>query len=263
MTSDELARRQAGNRLDIADLVARLQPALRPVPASGDIVCERCHSSANPGYRFCRRCGEVENALDGFGLEVVPISLSVHRGQLHDHLRQYKSGPERSVRYRMATTLGGLLATFIRNHTACLGPWDTVGTVPSHKHDPHPLHELVSRIRSLRDQLKPLLLANPALTDLGREPHPERYLINETTDIASRRILLIDDTFTSGASTQSAAYALTSAGASSVVALVIGRHVNPTWSPSASLLRRLRDEAWHPDRCLKCHPLDLGTPGLL
>jgi orotate phosphoribosyltransferase len=43
--------------------------------------------------------------------------------------------------------------------------------------------------------------------------------------------LLLDDTWTTGASAQSAALALRRAGARSIVTVVLGRHINPQFEP--------------------------------
>jgi hypothetical protein len=50
-------------------------------------------------------------------------------------------------------------------------------------------------------------------------------------DLRGHRVLLIEDTFTSGARTQSAASALRLGGATSVGVLVVGRVVEPSHSP--------------------------------
>jgi orotate phosphoribosyltransferase len=52
-------------------------------------------------------------------------------------------------------------------------------------------------------------------------------------------VLLIDDTWTTGANAQSAAAALKLAGAGSVAAVVIGRHVNRDWHGNELKLRAL------------------------
>jgi len=69
-----------------------------------------------------------------------------------------------------------------------------------------------------------------------------------TQDLAGEPVLLLDDTWASGASVQSAAGALKTAGAGKVAVLVIGRHVNPEYGDNAARLRTLpRGFDW--DRC--------------
>jgi hypothetical protein len=93
------------------------------------------------------------------------------------------------------------------------------------------------------------------------EPTRGRYLRamrRTTADVAARRfcgdrfgceptvaganVLLIDDMWTTGASAQSAAAALRAAGAATVAAVVIGRHVNRGWRDTDARLRN------HPPR---------------
>jgi orotate phosphoribosyltransferase len=52
-------------------------------------------------------------------------------------------------------------------------------------------------------------------------------------------VLLIDDTWTTGANAQSAAAALKDAGAGPVAAVVIGRHLNRDWHENDRRLRAL------------------------
>ena len=67
-------------------------------------------------------------------------------------------------------------------------------------------------------------------------------------------MLLIDDTWTTGANAQSAAAALKSAGASKIAALVIGRHLHRDWSENDRRLKALRSPFdW--DACA-LHPAD-------
>ena len=71
-------------------------------------------------------------------------------------------------------------------------------------------------------------------------------------------MLLIDDTWTTGANAQSAAAALKAAGAGRVAAVVIGRHVNRGWHDNdrrlAALVGRFE---W--TQCALCAPPALGA----
>jgi orotate phosphoribosyltransferase len=58
--------------------------------------------------------------------------------------------------------------------------------------------------------------------------------------VAGADVLLVDDTWVSGASAQSAAAALKAAGARRVALVVIGRHVDPADPRSAEFVRALR-----------------------
>jgi orotate phosphoribosyltransferase len=68
-------------------------------------------------------------------------------------------------------------------------------------------------------------------------------------------VLLIDDTWTTGASAQSAAAALKAAGAGPVGAAVIGRHVNRNWHDNDRQLDALPFD-W--SQCGLCAPARLS-----
>jgi adenine/guanine phosphoribosyltransferase-like PRPP-binding protein len=69
--------------------------------------------------------------------------------------------------------------------------------------------------------------------------------------LAGEAVLLIDDTWTTGASAQSAAAVLRRAGAGPIAAVVIGRYLNPEWRTNDRRLGRIRQPfdwsccSWH------------------
>ena len=72
-------------------------------------------------------------------------------------------------------------------------------------------------------------------------------------------MLLIDDTWTTGASAQSAAAALKDAGAGRVAAVVIGRHLNREWHENDRRLRGIeRPFDW--SKCALCAEPDSAQP---
>ena len=69
--------------------------------------------------------------------------------------------------------------------------------------------------------------------------------------LRGQAVLLIDDTWTTGSSAQSAAAALKAAGAGPTAALVIGRHLNREWHENDRRLRGIaRPFAW--SECALC-----------
>jgi adenine/guanine phosphoribosyltransferase-like PRPP-binding protein len=66
-------------------------------------------------------------------------------------------------------------------------------------------------------------------------------------------VLLIDDTWVSGASAQSAAAALKLAGARRVAIVVLGRHLDPADPRAGQLVARLRPGPYDPSKCA-VHP---------
>jgi len=78
-------------------------------------------------------------------------------------------------------------------------------------------------------------------------------------ELDGESVLLIDDTWTTGASAQSAAAALKAAGAGAVAAIVVGRHVNRDWHDNDDRLKKLAGRfEW--TRCVWCDSQSLGAP---
>jgi orotate phosphoribosyltransferase len=69
------------------------------------------------------------------------------------------------------------------------------------------------------------LVARPGGDPWARALDPGRFLAPRPLPGAA--VLLVDDTWTTGSTAQSAAIALRSAGARSVAAVVLGRHLPP------------------------------------
>jgi hypothetical protein len=189
---------------------------------------------------------------------VVPISLSTIPGELHGVLRRYKDARCPRQRARDGKAIVELVARFLRRHEACLAgegeAFDLLTTVPSSRGRPGP-HPLIQAIRIdpwLAARHQELLARGPArlgharASDLG-------FSLSRPVDGA--RILLLDDTWTTGARAQSAASALQSHGARVVAIVVVGRLVDPAHSPLAR--RWWRDQAAAPfnlDRCCQEAP---------
>jgi adenine/guanine phosphoribosyltransferase-like PRPP-binding protein len=95
---------------------------------------------------------------------------------------------------------------------------------------------LVTRVAPVRDRYRPLLRRQ------DEDVAPHRFSVRRYSAIESLKgepVLLIDDTWTTGANAQSAAATLTQAGAGPVAALVIGRFVNRRWHRNDIRLRSL------------------------
>jgi hypothetical protein len=121
-----------------------------------------------------------------------------------------------------------------------------VAVVPSGRGRPgtHPLRTLVQPY---------LALPWADLAVCAREPVQARDLDPGRFRVAARltgtSVLLLDDTWTSGSSAQSAAIALKRAGASRVAVVTLGRHVNPRERTAGSLAAALAGRSFRPDLC--------------
>jgi hypothetical protein len=177
---------------------------------------------------------------------VAPISYSVAHEQLHHVLASYKRSTGVVAR-RHQLELAAVLWRHLDRHEPCLARaahidrFDLVTTVPSSdptRDDSHPLHRIVGELvaPTRGRHARRLLRTEPTAAD-PHEFSDHKYASTEPLDGES--VLLIDDTWTTGANAQSAAAALKSAGASRVAALVIGRHVNRDWGQNDRRLRVL------------------------
>lgn len=220
-------------------------------PRRGPDVCAFCFNLTD-GYGRCYACAHGGRWLDA----MVPISYSVAGEQLHHALAGYKRLAGEPGR-RMALGLAAVLWRFLALHETCVAraaraQFVVATSVPSSRRapdEPHRLRHVASRlVAPLRDRYQPLL----RLTDTAVAPHcfsPHRYAADR--DLSGMAVLLIDDTWTTGANAQSAAATLKAAGARTVAAVVIGRHVNRGWGRNDRRLRGLpRPFDW--SRCALC-----------
>lgn len=235
------------------EVLEPLRSGLVPVPAAQTGICEICHSSCDPAFPRCYPCNRAVDDLDAD--EVVPIALSVKGGLLHRQLRGYKDDRRQDVRDRMALRLAGLLAVFLGNHHACIGRYDSIALVPSAARTA--MKSVIDRIPSLSDAVEPALKVTTGFTT--RDLDQRRF--DAVRSVKDEHILLLDDTFTTGASLFSAAAALRSRGAA-VTTLVLGRHVNAGFGPSGEMLEWLANRPWDEHRCVRCGG-DLRDPGQL
>lgn len=211
------------------------------VPRAGTGVCDICHGAPRTGFSRCWSCaqtvGQVEHPVE----LVVPISLSELQGQLHHVLRSYKLESYPVVtKEQFQRQVSALLARFLSQHRDCIRnaageDWDCITIVPSSqgRPGPHPLETAIHRFAYLRDQYRPMLQSGSDTTDHNMASDAGYAVVGP---VSEARVLLVDDTFTSGARAQSAASALRLAGATVVAMVPIGRVINPNFSEESGAL---------------------------
>ncbi len=220
-------------------------------PRLGPHVCPRCFNLTG-SYERCLPCSRHEAILAA----VLPVSYSVGHEGLHAALAGYKrvDGPGARV---LGIELAAVLWKFLDRHEVCLcgasgvERFDVVTTVPSSdplRDQTHPLPWIVGELCAATRQRYQRLLQRSRVTLSEREFSAAKYMTSR--DLRGEDVLLIDDTWTTGASAQSAASALTAAGSGSVAAVVIGRHINREWGPNDRDLAALPAFTW--DRCALC-----------
>ncbi|HTU28070.1 MAG TPA: phosphoribosyltransferase [Solirubrobacteraceae bacterium] len=225
---------------------------LAPRPGLG--VCQRCFNLTD-GYDLCFACEHGGDSID----VIAPISYSVAGEQLHHALAGYKRGSMDWMR-TLTRQLAAVLWRHLALHEACIAEaagvarFTQVATVPSgtaSRNPPHPLEEIVGTL------IEPTRVRHVQL--LRRTAHPvpmhsfsaDRFAA--TSELHGEPVLLIDDTWTTGANAQSAAATLKKAGAGPVAVVVIGRHLNRDWGENDRRLSALPTPFdWN--RCVCCGP---------
>ena len=220
----------------VAQLTADTGHLVSPRPGPG--VCAECFNFTC-GFERCYACCAGEAHLD----LVVPISYSVGHEELHHLLAAYKRSAGWPAR-RATRLLTAMLWRFLDGHERCVAAragverFELVTTVPSSEVErdvDHPLRRVVGELcGATRDRHERLLRRTDAVV-VARRFSAERYECVRALYGAS--VLLIDDTWTTGASAQSAAAALKDAGARAVSGVVLGRHLNREWRQNDRRLR--------------------------
>lgn len=223
--------------LSVVQLTDPYVSVYTPVPkASEPDSCEICHVPRDPDYPRCWSCFRTAGGVSRPLTLVVPISLYQSYSQLGHWLRRYKdpdgrvtTDQQRRFRNLIAATFGRFLASHESCITRAAGrTWDVVTTVPSTtRPPPHPFEEALGLLPELGPRVRTVLRPGPRT--IGRNsPSDTGYEAVETMD--GVRVLLVDDTWTTGSHLQSAASALSLAGADVVAAVVVGRVIRTDWS---------------------------------
>ena len=208
-------------------------------PRAGPGVCEVCFDLTS-GPPRCHHCAHPDRALAA----VSPISYSVAHEQLHHALAGYKRPPA-DVALRFQLELASVVWRYLERHEACLARaagvarFQLVTTVPSShagRDRTHPLHRMANDLCGVTRERHRRLLSRTDTPVPPRTARPDKFAAQP---LDGESILLIDDTWTTGANARSAAAALTAAGAGAVAVLVIGRHLHRDYGDNHRRLAEL------------------------
>lgn len=259
----------------MSDLCALYDGHLLPVLPQGNGVCPICHGLLSSGTGYCYQCKEAQSKLPATADVIGFIALAVKGEQLATDLWVYKSSRVHEARLRPQLGLAAVLWRWLSLHESCLASasgvdsFPIVTTVPSAVHRyPHPLTTIVSSIvRITSDRYIELLKPSELACDVAHTEHAmnerimnsQRYVATHTLTGHPEPVLIIDDTFTSGAHIQSAAACLSDAGYGPIAALCIGRHFNRRPEKrgyiqfAESYYRAARQLGWSWDECSLCN----------
>lgn len=224
--------------------------SLYPVPpATAGGVCAVCRGPVRPGFVHCYRCAEHRQVARGLLADaVVPVSYAPKDSPFAVDLWRYKSWsvPDAAAGIRLRS----LLLAFLHDHGRCV--WRHAGmaapgvlaVVPTGGGRPGPHPVLAMAAPYLRLPVVPLAIRPGSQ---GRDLDLDRFGVGGA--VAGADVLLLDDTWVSGGSAQSAAVALRLAGARRVAVVVLGRHLNPADPVTGPLAAGLVPGAYDPDSC--------------
>lgn len=113
-----------------------------------------------------------------------------------------------------------------------LRAWATPPSRRSGRDGQHPLNKIVGAVVAHAGEEVQIVVNDG---DVSRDLNEQVYRV--TDDLSGVHVLLVEDSWASGGSVLSAAYALKSAGAHRVSAMVLGRILNPNWPPTYEFIK--------------------------
>lgn len=236
-----------------------LSSELVPPPTDDPGVCPRCRTwndSDEPAAVECTNCSEVRELL---GVAAVPLDvITLYRkpSAMREWLTGYKGRPERNEPFNAdyVAHIRQLLRRYFHEHWQTLatssGGIDAVTVVPStDRLPPHPLDTI---LRSLNLPVPVLLALQRGTGELDfRCPSIDAYTPVRMSE--PKRMLIVDDVYTTGARINSAAYALNAAGHTVAAALVVARRVNTDYNEKSRAFWETRQST----------PFDWANPNIL
>ncbi|WP_143556954.1 hypothetical protein [Serinibacter salmoneus] len=197
-------------------------------------VCPWCQGALAGKQARCVNCEENAGALGGTVEPIIPISLYAKPSPLRDWLTFYKDDGEAPADPLAREAIGTILERFFAENEAWISRLGADGLVivPSTRRPPpHPLAVLAS------ERIRPPLTVKSGLmrttASLGHNK-PNAQAFEVSRELHGRRIVLLEDVYTSGARAQSAAHALRCVDTQISALFVIGRRYNPGYSEQSN-----------------------------
>lgn len=222
-------------------------------------LCGVCSTPVAGDFARCWPCSQMlppgsVGGPAGFVDRVAFLTYAVEGGQAYSVLRGYKIP---SIQQRYWTAAATWVVWLLGRHGLCplRGSgvaesqflWATVPSARSGRLGEHPLHHIVRQVWGPHYREAGLALAVGA-GGQSRDYNPRRFTAEPIA--SGSHVVLVDDSWTTGANVQSAATALKQAGAAQVSALVLGRLLRDAWEPTRHFIAQggLRSP-FDPDVC--------------
>ncbi len=207
--------------------------------------CPVCDGRARLPFPTCFCCATLTDQLRMPLSPLRAVTTYEVGDSVHRQLRRYKDAPVAEARDRATGELARLVEGWLAVHADSLrgvfgSDWDLVTTVPSsHRPSGAPADAVVTRVPDLARSHLPLLRRGPVATDhLQASRHGFELAAGvEPASLRGRRVLVVDDSVTTGARAQSASAALRRSGVRVAGILVVGRAVRSTRAAGAGTRR--------------------------
>ena len=205
------------------------------------VTCAVCTTPVS-GSQRCLSCERAYTA-GALGDVVAPLIYGIKGSPSAGVLRGYKDDPRRFMRDRYTLIVNRLLYLGIALHERCVErlagqPVDVRLAIPSLKDRPGP-HPFAAIARAMNAVSQSPHLA-PRLAALSDHSISAcRFLLTPDVDLSRRHVLLLDDTWTSGACAHSAALTMRRAGAQRVSVMVVGRWLAPGYAHNSRFIEAL------------------------
>lgn len=217
-------------------LLAAWRTRIGTVPGPADWVCPRCCGPRYPRFSYCYGCARLfSSAPVALQDRVASITSCLEESAWYSQLLSYKTNSQDPW-----PLLGGLVTRFATVHAkklaALLGGAPTATTVvPSKRGRPmaeQPLYRLLGAALSASSNPLPaptMLLEHNGAAVPRQTYTPGAFRIPQGQRVRSARVVLVEDSWTSGATAVSAAGALLEGGAQQVVILPIARLIKASF----------------------------------
>lgn len=223
---------------------------------TSSVACRVCTAPVD-GYPRCINCNRNRNeAEDPSELAdlVVPLAYAWEgQSQLGKDVYSYKRDKGRRAA-RAIANLAALVYSFQAVHAECPGrylghPVSAKAVMPSLRGNSGVT--LVQMAQNFLPQTWPLITisATGVYGDAGRSLDPAHFRVDRPASVRGKHVLVLDDTWVTGAHAQSLAIALRRAGAARITVLPICRLLSPTWNANVNYRDSKHRRLWSADTC--------------